>query len=349
MGEILGLGLTHYPTLATKADPGINRIKAALQNPALPQHLRTPAGWPERMRQEWGSDEGETSARQHRQAMVDAFRHVKRILDDFAPDFVVMWGDDQYENFKEDGVPAFTVMAYDRIEARPWASENHRPNNSWDEPEDKTFTIPGHRAGGKFLARQLLTDGFDVAYAYKPLHHELGHAFMNTVMYLDWDRKGWDHPLVPFAVNCIGSRLISQRGGVQANVAEGEDLLDPPGPQPWRCFDLGASTVRALAESPWRVALIASSSWSHGFLTPKNHFFFPDVESDKVYFEALQAGNYDFWRNTNTTQIEDRGHQELLNWFCLVGAMAELGRKPTEATFYEKYIGHCKCVAVFNP
>ena len=232
MGELLGLGVTHYPTLATKHDAGINRIKARLRNSTLPERLRTPEGWPEGMRQEWGNDEGETAARRHREEMLTAFRRTKRILDDFAPDFVVMWGDDQYENFKEDTVPAFSILAYDAIETQPWAPDKHRPDNSWDEPEDKTFAISGHRPGGKFLARRLIDDGFDVAYAYKPLHHELGHAFVNTVLYLDWDRTGWGHPLVPFAVNCIGSRLISHRGGTQSvsEASEGEDLLDPPGP-----------------------------------------------------------------------------------------------------------------------
>ena len=31
--------------------------------------------------------------------------------------------------------------------------------------------------------------------------------------------------------------------------------LDPPGPQPWRCFQVGATIARALARSPWKVAL----------------------------------------------------------------------------------------------
>ncbi len=29
-------------------------------------------------------------------------------IDEFKPDFVVIWGDDQYENFKEDIVPPFS-------------------------------------------------------------------------------------------------------------------------------------------------------------------------------------------------------------------------------------------------
>ena len=32
-------------------------------------------------------------------------------LDAFNPDFVLMWGDDQYENFREDIIPAYCISA----------------------------------------------------------------------------------------------------------------------------------------------------------------------------------------------------------------------------------------------
>ena len=42
------------------------------------------------------------------------------------PAFVLIWGDDQYENFKEDIVPAFSVLAYEDMTIKPWeqASES---------------------------------------------------------------------------------------------------------------------------------------------------------------------------------------------------------------------------------
>jgi hypothetical protein len=36
-------------------------------------------------------------------------------------------------------------------------------------------------------------------------------------------------------------------------------------------------------------------------------------------------------------QIEDSGQHEVLNWFCLLGAMEELGRKPDRSTFIESW------------
>src|SRR5262249_29982568 len=159
---------------------------------------------------------------------------------------------------------------------------------------------------------------FDLAYAYRPLHVELGHAFLNSVLFLDWDRRGFDYPIVPFAVNCYGRKIIATKGYMEslANPISEADL-DPPSPSPARCFDLRAACARALKASPWRVALVASSSWSHAFMTRKHTFLYPDTAADRVLFEALKAGDYAAWRNWTIEQVEESGQQELLNWFCL--------------------------------
>jgi hypothetical protein len=162
---------------------------------------------------------------------------------------------------------------------------------------------------------------------------------------------------VPFAVNAYGRWLISARGApinpsqAAEQLADGDSALDPPAPQPWRCFEVGAAIARALERSPWRVALIASSSWSHSFLVQKHALMFPDVEADRRYYEALRRGDWEFWRNTTLDEVEDRGHHELLNWFCLAGAMNELKRKgPDESVFLESWITNSdKVFAVFRP
>ena len=174
---------------------------------------------------------------------------------------------------------------------------------------------------------------------------------LNTLLFLDYDRKGFDIPVVPFAVNCYGSKVISNRGGILPHKENGKFLEpDPPGPSIKRCMQVGAATARALMQSPWRVALVASSSWSHAFLTEKNHFLWPDIDSDRAMFEALQAGDYDAWKDVSTPQIEAAGQQELLNWACLLGAMAELERKPEVLDYVETYVFNSnKCMAVFRP
>ena len=353
MGEILGLGITHYPGLCYKGNL-TSRIKLLMADPALPERLRSPAGWHPTMREQWGDDEGARHSAAHRDDLIHHFRRARAELDAFQPDWVLLWGDDQYENYREDCVPPFSVLAYDSMDVQPWKGHARGPN-WWDEPEDKTFAIAGHRAGGKHLASALLREGVDVAYAYRPLHQSLGHAFANSVLYLDFDRKGFPYPVVPFTVNAYGRRLVSARGRAMtpsqlASLSADGAELDPPGPQPWRCFQVGGAIARALAASPWRVAVIASSSWSHSFLVEKNSLMFPDVESDRRYYAALRDGDWAPWRSTTIEEAEDRGHHELLNWFCLAGAMAELGRVPSESVFLESWISNSnKVFAIFRP
>lgn len=325
-----------------------------LKDPGLPEQYRTPEGWPEVMRQEWGDDQGHAHGHQHREAIMAEIREARHVLDEFHPDFVVVWGDDQYENFQEDVVPAFTVLAYDSIDVQPFHTKSNAgavrtSQNPWNEGPDTTFHIQGHPQGAKYLATGLLENDFDVAYAYKPLHKPLGHAFMNSVLYLDWDRKGFDVPVVPFAVNCYGRRLIPLKGWIDSlSNPVPESQFDPPSPSPRRCFDLGAATARVLAASPWRVALIASSSWSHAFLTPKHYYLYPDTEADKTLYAALEKGDYSVWRKWTLADIEDSGQEEMLNWFCLVGAMSELNRRPDHLAFLPSNIMNSnKVVAIF--
>jgi hypothetical protein len=351
MGEILGLGITHYPPMSYKGSM-TGRIKLLMADPLVPEALRSPAGWHPTMREQWGDDEGLAHSERHRADLIHHFRKARAELDAFRPDWILLWGDDQYENFREDCVPPLSVLAYDSVDVQPW--KGHRGENWWDEPQDKTFTVTGHRAGAKHLVSGLLGEGIDVTYAYKPLHHPLGHAFMNSILYLDMDRKGFPYPVVPFAINAYGRQLIGARGGAltpsQAAKVAASVEPDPPGPQPWRCFQVGAAVARSLQRSPWRVAVIASSSWSHSFLVEKNARMFPDVPSDRRYYEALREGDWAPWRNTTIEEAEDRGHHELLNWFCLAGAMAELGRRPDEAVFLESWISNSdKVFAVFRP
>ena len=349
MGEILGLGLTHSPSFITPDEAKDSSLHRTLRtNKNIPEDMKNPTNWPEPMRIEFGEDEGLEAARRLRERMVTGFRALRAELDAFNPDFVVVWGDDQYENFREDIIPPFCVLAYDDIQAQPFTNrDGSAKTNVWNEPADKVFKFPGHPKAARALVGGLIDQGIDMAYAYKPLHEQgLGHAILNTLLYLDYDRKGFDYPVVPFLVNCYGSRVIQNRGGAVEYEAE----PDPPGPSPKRCMEVGAATVRAMKDSPWRVALIGSSSWSHAFLTPKNYWLYPDVESDRARFEELKAGDYDAWRRISTAQIEDAGQQELLNWMCLAGAMAELERKPEIVDYYETYIfNSTKVLAAFKP
>jgi hypothetical protein len=211
---------------------------------------------------------------------------------------------------------------------------------------DKEFTCPGQPAAGRFLVSQLLEAGIDMAYAYRPLHGDgVAHAFANTLLFLDLERKGWSYPVLPVTVNCYGRDVIRNRGGASQFTNE----PDPPAPSPRRCFEMGQATARIFKDSPWRVVLMASSSWSHAFLTEKNHFLYPDLESDRALLEQLRAGEYNAWRDLPLQQMEAAGQHEVLNWVCLAGAMAELGHKMQLLDWVETWMFNApKCQAIFR-
>src|SRR5579864_4114117 len=321
MAEILGIGCTHRPVMLRPNEAWTFMMKASLDDPDMPEQMKNPSAWPEKLREELGNDWGASTAARYREIYRAHFAETRRRLDDFKPDLVVMWGDDQYENFKEDIVPPFAVLAYEDQDRQPWA-HRRSPWNPWGETPDKSFRVRGHKEAGKYLASGLIEAGIDVGYAYKPLHHAMGHAFENTLHLLDDERRGFDYPLVQFAVNCYGRRVNAASGlrlplALRNDVMNGGASLDPPGPNPHRCMQVGAAAARVMAKSPWRTCFVASSSWSHSFLTEKNYQLWPDVDADRFLYDALEKGDYATWHRYQTDQIEESGQHEVLNWFCL--------------------------------
>src|SRR6266567_2725726 len=162
MGEILGLGMTHTPPLLSETGDRARRLKTMLSDPLLPERYRDPANWPEPMRREWGEDEGQSHAASHREELIECMRWSRKELDAFNPDLVLIFGDDQYENFREDCVPPFQVNCYDAYVASPWQHVRpDRPANAWGEPRDKTFTYQGNRRAAKHVVTRLIEEGFD--------------------------------------------------------------------------------------------------------------------------------------------------------------------------------------------
>lgn len=352
MGEILGLGLSHYPPFSGKDESMAGIFWKRLQDPALPPHMLNRENWHPELLQELGQDEGATAAETHRVRMKQGFARCMDALRDFNPDFCVIWGDDQYENFREDIVPPYCILAYDDMELRPWAQAQEssdmkgRPNY-WNEGSDYKLPVRFASDEARDLTTHLLESGFDMAYAYKPLHHPgIAHSILNAILYLDFEREGFPWPVLPCTVNCYGDKIISHKGFVSSL----GDIRrpDPPAPAPSRCFDLGAEMARYFRDSPYRVAMIASSSWSHAFLCDKTHRMMPDVDFDKQMYSALIDGDFEQWRSKSLKDLTDSGNQEMLNWMALMGAMSVLDRKPSWTDFVEtRLFNSSKVAAVF--
>lgn len=345
MTEVLGIGMTHYPLLLTTDDHMADLMRFVLMDPDIPAERKDPANWSELAQEEWADDVA--AAARHRARLLANLKQARKALDEFNPDVVLVWGDDQYEHFREEIIPSFCILAYDDTEVDPFAQLElmRNPPNAWGLPDGQTFTMKGDRAFAKYLAKSVLADGVDVAYSYELRHgiHHFPHAFSNTQVYLDYDNVGKDfpYPIVSLAVNCYGSHVVARRGGMAtfADIAkETDETIDPPGPTPQRCFEFGRAIGRAVRESGRRVALVASASWSHAFLNDKDWHVRPDMAADRQMYDALVAGDVDTWLSKSVNDVVSAGQHEILNWYCLLGAMTELELSLTWSDFVESEI-----------
>ena len=330
MADILGIGLTHFPLLLGRDEYMAALLKTSMKDPDIPAESKDPANWSELGRREWSDDGGTAAAAGHRARLRAGLDRCRAALDEFGPDVVLVWGDDQYENFREEIIPSFCVLAYEDTTVDPFGvlKRMHIPN-AWGLPDDQSFVMQGAPEVAKKLAGELISSGIDVAYSYEPRPGiNFPHAFANTQIFLDYDNVGRElpYPIVPIAVNCYGEHVIARRGGIArfAEINAMEDT-DPPGPTPYRCFQLGQAVARSMRASELRVALVASSSWSHAFLYDRGWHMRPDTESDRVLYDALVAGDYAAWTKVTSRAVVEAGQHEMLNWFCLLGAMSELG------------------------
>lgn len=338
MAEIQLLGMSHYPPFGWTDESMSGLMKMILSDPGIPEDQKDPANWPAEMQAEWGDDHGVSSAPAHRDAFISGLDRIRSDLEDFAPDVILVWGDDQYENFREDLIPPYSILAYpDRVVQPSDTGVAKMFPSYWDESEDRTITVKGSPDLAKWLAGELLEGGIDVSYAYKPLHDkQLPHAFLNTILFLDHRRVGFDWPIICMPINCYGRRVIAAEGAWKPI---GEELvLDPPSPAPWRLMDMGSAVVRALKKRPERVSIIASSSWSHAFLTEHTWRLRPDTDADRRLYKALAEGDTGSWEATTTDAIEHGGQQEVLNWFAIMGAARELGVTPAWSEFVETWV-----------
>ena len=356
MGEVLGIGVTHYPPLLGPPETYANLLRGVVQSPVVPAEMKNPENWPEPMREEYANEEA--LALEHQERMVGNFRKVREAIDDFAPDAVIIFGDDQYENFKEDIIPPFCVFLHESMESIPFAS---RPTpNAWGEPSDKVFVHKGDRPLAQRIASRIIERDFPISFAYSNSHYAeehgptmLTHAFLNALLFLDWDRRGFDYPVIPIQVNCYGEDVISSKGGSGHLNPDTQDeyfreFKSPPGPTPASCFQLGETLREVLDEMDGRYVVMASSGWSHAFLCAKNDWLYPDIEEDRKRVESLRSGRHADWANLTNAQIHESADQEFKNWICLAGAMSD--RKAVIVDYVENYIFNSnKCFAIFPP
>jgi hypothetical protein len=351
--------MSHYPGFT--ADPkmigrqlttNIDRaIQRAVNSPEVAARWKDQKNWPAEVREEFGDDMGAAAGVKHRAQVQEAVMKVRDAIDSFNPDFVLIWGDDQWENFHDDMVSPFAVYIWEEMRVKPHFRGDVRydSTNAWNEPREKEFVYKGHTQAARFIVDGLMDEGLPVAYSYRGLHHDtIAHAHVNTLLYLDDDRRGFPYPVVPVHINCYGDRFVLSHG--RGGPIDPKAQRDPKAPSPKLCFEMGQKTARILRDSPWRVVVVGSSSWSHGGLTKQHDYIYPDVEADKRLYERLKASDLTYFRDVTTAELDKAGQLEVPNWCALAGAMYELKQKAEVLTFAPTYVfNSSKAVAIFPP
>ena len=154
-------------------------------------------------------------------------------------------------------------------------------------------------------------NGFDIASSttLKGWKWGLPHAHINPMLFLDPEGK---FPLLPLFVNCYGEEA-------------GPGY--PPRPTAARSDALGRAIRQFLDERRERVAVVASSSWSHSFLTHRLQCSAFDTEFDRRNLELLRRGRGSQLAALTPEEIYLSGDHEFLNWIIALGIV---GDRPPE-------------------
>lgn len=152
---------------------------------------------------------------------------------------------------------------------------------------------------GYALVEELQGLGFDPAFT---LDAGLGTAFTIPLEFCGYRRE---QPFLPVFVN----------------------TYVPPQPSPERCFAFGQALARALERMGKTAVVLASGGLSHYPGTPL--YPHPDLETDKVIFERLAAGNLRYLMSLDAAALDRSGNVECRALQILAGAIGD--RKPDSA------------------
>jgi hypothetical protein len=197
-----------------------------------------------------------------------AFEILRAQLAKARPDVLIVFGDDQLEQFTFGNLPAFCVFVGDSISGYRISPFFGLPIGRDRPLRPKTpehwVTLKGHPALAKRLVTELMSRRFDMAFSAQGNGQGIGHAFTRPLEYLAADAI----PVVPIYINCYY------------------------GPQPTgrRCYELGRA-VREIVDawpSDARIAVIGSGGLWH---TPMEPNAYIDRAFDRRILDALALGD----------------------------------------------------------
>lgn len=222
-------------------------------------------------------------------------KQLGQIVRDAKLDAIVIFGDDQHEQFRDDNMPAVAIYHGETCNIK--RKERQNPLSwlaveaaNW---ENKYAEYPAKVDLAKHLIVSLTEQEFEVTRCSQ-LREEvgIGHAF--SFLY----RRMWpecDVPIVPIMVNTY---------------------YPPNQPTPKRCYALGQAVRRGIEE--WgngeRVAVMASGGLSHVII---------DEELDRFVLDGLLEQDKDKLAAIPRDKMKG-GTSETLNWVAVAGATEHL-------------------------
>jgi hypothetical protein len=290
---VLGMGTSHSPQLSVRAsdwqvlrekdehDSRLNyqglleRAKPGIQGELTPEKFR----------------ERDEACQKAIKTLGDALREA-------AVDLVVIFGDDQHEQFQDENMPTFAIY---HGKSLPVVTHTGRNPAAWKSFEERGWaqTAPEYEAGqalAEHLVSSLVDNEFDVARSNK-LRPEIGvgHAFSFLYRRI---LPGGKLPMVPVMVNTY---------------------YPPNQPTPKRCYAFCQAVRRAIEswDADKRVAVMASGGLSHVVI---------DEEIDQMTIDGLRNKKPEIlWRLPR--ERLSGGTSEILNWVALAGVVESMDLK----------------------
>lgn len=213
-------------------------------------------------------------------------------------DVLVIVGDDQYEQFLDDNMPAISIFwgaeignnVLDLPDDAPefWRrarSQYHEPNDQRSYPVESDLAL--------HLIETLIDHEFDISQS-RELRFERGegHAFGFVHRRLLPDPS---LPIVPISLNTY---------------------FPPNQPRPKRCYELGVAIRDAIASWPknWKIGILASGGLSH---------FVVDEALDSLVLDACREKDRDALTSIPLHKLNS-GNSEIRNWITVAGAAEHL-------------------------
>jgi len=219
------------------------------------------------------------------------FEAGRGLVKEAAPDVIVAFVNDHFQNFFLDGMPAFCLGV----------GEEHVI------PAPELAHIVGLKArcfsGEPELAKQLLgylmNAGFDPAFSEElRFVDEIGVPFSFLLP------QDSGIPVIPIMINCVA----------------------PPMPSWKRCMELGAAVGRGLAElgRDRRVMILGSGGLAHSVGTPETGRTNPDFDRRVLaLIESGEGSRLATWNDSDIFCEAGNGAFELRNWAAALGAVGK--------------------------